>query len=147
MRFTLISVVTFLAASATIAQPKLPDLPPHLLAPTDPLSPEDQRRQFQVPAGVEVQLVASEPDLQKPMQMAFDAHGRLWVTTSYHYPFPAPTGRGTDKVFILSDFDPHTGKARKIQTFAADLNIPIGLLPLPDGRSALVSSVGEIRLY
>ncbi|MCS6863750.1 MAG: c-type cytochrome, partial [Gemmataceae bacterium] len=47
----------------------------------------------------------------------------------------------------LSDFDPHTGKARKIQTFAADLNIPIGLLPLPDGRSALVSSVGEIRLY
>jgi glucose/arabinose dehydrogenase len=127
------------------AQPK--QLPPHLVAPTDALSPADERKQFTVPAGFDVQLVASEPDIQKPMQMAFDAKGRLWVTTSYHYPFPAEAGKGTDKVFVLSDFDPGTGKARKVQVFASDLNIPIGVLPLPDCKSCIVSSLGEIRKY
>ncbi len=147
MRLTLIGIITLVPLWPALAQAPLPDLPPHLVAPTDPLSPEQERRQFQVPPGFEVQLVASEPDIQKPMQMAFDAHGRLWVTTSYHYPFPAPPGQGTDTVFVLSDFDPETGRARKVQKFISDLNIPIGILPLPDGRSVLVSSVGEIRKY
>ena len=79
------------------------------------------------------------------MQMAWDAKGRLWVTTSFHYPFAAAENP-TDKVFVLSDFDAN-GRAKKVQTFAADLNIPIGILPLPDCKSVLVSSVGEIRLY
>ncbi|AWM35846.1 Cytochrome c [Gemmata obscuriglobus] len=131
----------------SVAQPKPPNLPPHLMAPTDPLSPADERKQFTVPPGFDVQLVASEPDIQKPMQLAFDAKGRMWVTSSYHYPFPPANAKATDKLFILSDFDPETGKARKVQTFASDLNIPIGILPLPDCNSCLVSSVGEIRKY
>src|SRR5262245_36271639 len=129
-----------LTPSALLAQPKLPNLPPDLLAPTDPLSPADERKQFTVPEGFDVQLVASEPDIQKPMQMAFDAKGRLWVTTSYHYPF-AVAEKSTDKLFVLSDFDPTTGKAQKVQKFAEDLNIPIGILPLPDCQSCIVSSV------
>ncbi|HVL14410.1 MAG TPA: PVC-type heme-binding CxxCH protein, partial [Gemmata sp.] len=126
------------------AQPK--QLPPDLVAPTDALSPADERKQFTVPEGFDVQLVASEPDIQKPMQMAFDAKGRLWVTTSYHYPFAAPADKATDKVFVLSDFDA-SGKARKVATFTSDLNIPIGILPMPDCKSVIVSSVGEIRKY
>ena len=75
------------------------------------------------------------------MQCAFDAKGRLWVTTSHSYPFPAD--KPHDKLFILADFAPD-GKARKITTFADDLNIPIGVLPLPDGKSVIVSEVGRI---
>lgn len=146
MRFVLSCAALLASLAPALAQPKLPNLPPNLLAPTDPLSPEDERKQFVVPPGFEVQLIASEPDIQKPMQMAFDPKGRMWVTTSYHYPF-ATTGKPTDKVFVLSDFDPKTGKAGKVQTFASDLNIPIGILPLPDCKSVLVSSVGEIRKY
>jgi putative membrane-bound dehydrogenase-like protein len=117
---------------------------PQLVAPTGPLTPAEEVKKFTVPAGFEVQLVAAEPDIQKPIQMAFDAKGRLWVTTSYHYPFAGPKGKSTDKLFVLSDFGPD-GRARKVQTFAADLNIPIGILPLPDCNSCIVSSVGEIR--
>ncbi len=146
MRSALSCSVLLAFFAPAFAQPKPPNLPPNLLAPTDPLSPEDERKQFVVPPGFEVQLIASEPDVQKPMQMAFDPKGRMWVTTSYHYPF-ATTGKPTDKVFVLSDFDPKTGKAGKVQTFASDLNIPIGILPLPDCKSVLVSSVGEIRKY
>ncbi|MDW8241830.1 MAG: c-type cytochrome [Thermogemmata sp.] len=121
--------------------------PPPLIAPTEPLTPEAERQALMVPAGFVVQLVASEPQIDKPIQMAFDGQGRLWVTTSRHYPFPAEPGKAQDKVFVLSDFDPRTGRARSIQVFANDLNIPIGILPLPDGRSALISSCGEIRKY
>src|SRR3954453_9447646 len=98
MRFPLSLTISLALTVPALAQPKLPNLPPDLMAPTDPLSPEAERKQFKVPEGFEVQLVASEPDIQKPMQMAWDAKGRLWVTTSYHYPF-ASTGKATDKLF------------------------------------------------
>jgi putative heme-binding domain-containing protein len=146
MRFPLSLTALLALIGPAFAQPKLPNLPPDLMAPTDPLSPADERKQFKVPEGFEVQLVASEPDIQKPIQMAWDAKGRLWVTTSYHYPF-ASTGKPSDKLFVLSDFDPETGKAQKVEKFAEDLNIPIGILPLPDCQSCIVSSVGEIRKY
>jgi putative heme-binding domain-containing protein len=124
-----------------------PTTPPQLIAPTDPLTPEAERRAFRLPAGFEIQLVAAEPAIDKPIQMAFDGRGRLWVTTSRHYPFPAEPGKACDKVYIVSDIDPQTGRAGSVQVFADDLNIPIGVLPLPDGRSAIISSCGEIRRY
>jgi putative heme-binding domain-containing protein len=130
------------ALFALVCSPALAE-DPALVAPTGPRSPADERKALKVPDGFDVQLVASEPDIQKPMQMAFDAKGRIWVTTSYHYPFAAPAGKGTDKLFVLSDFGPD-GKAKKVETFAADLNIPIGILPLPDCNGCIVSHVGEI---
>ena len=116
--------------------------PARPLAPTDPLSPAE-RKAFRLPPGFEAQLVASEPDIQKPMKMAFDAKGRLWVTTSHHYPFAAPQGRRPTRCTSCRTSIAATGKARKVQTFASDLNIPIGVLPLPDCKSAIVSSIGR----
>src|SRR5687768_16201736 len=54
-----------------------------------PLSPHEQLAKFHVPPGFEVQLVAAEPDIQKPMNLNFDAAGRLWMTGSELYPWPA----------------------------------------------------------
>src|SRR5690606_29428506 len=44
------------------------------------LAAEEQRTLFHVPPGFEVQLVAAEPEIQKPMNLAFDSAGRVWVT-------------------------------------------------------------------
>ncbi len=107
-----------------------------------PLAPADQAKAFILPEGFEIQLVASEPDIQKPMNLAFDARGRLWVTGSVEYPWPAK-GEARDEVRILEDFAPE-GKARKITTFAKGLNIPIGLLPVGDD-DALVYSISNIQ--
>lgn len=97
--------------------------------PTDPLTPEQQQKTFHVPPEFEIQLVAAEPDLRKPMNMAFDTLGRLWVTESREYPFAAPLGKpARDSIRIFSDFDA-TGRARKVTIFAEGLNIPIGLYP------------------
>src|SRR5881396_3309897 len=70
---------------------------------TEALTPEQERLAFHLPAGFEVQLVASEPEIGKPMNMAFDARGRLWLTQSREYPFAAPLDKpGRDKIQILS---------------------------------------------
>ena len=58
-----------------------------------PLSPEEQLKHFTVPPGFEVQLVASEPQIQKPINLNFDAAGRLWATGSESYPWPVAISR------------------------------------------------------
>ncbi|MHB8520538.1 MAG: PVC-type heme-binding CxxCH protein [Limisphaerales bacterium] len=101
--------------------------------PTPPRTPEEERLGFHLPPGFEIQLVAAEPDIGKPMNIAFDAQGRLWLTQSREYPFPLPVGqKGRDKIMVLSDFAAD-GRARKIAAFADGLNIPIGLYPYRNG--------------
>lgn len=100
---------------------------------TEPLSAEEERRGFRVPDGFEVQLVASEPQIAKPMNLAFDDRGRLWVSSSTEYPLPAEPGQpGRDTIKILEDTD-GDGYAESVTTFADGLNIPIGLYPYRDG--------------
>ena len=100
---------------------------------TEPLTPEQQLKMFHVPPGFEVQLVAAEPDLRKPMNMAFDSQGRLWFTESREYPFAAPLDKPSrDTIRVLSDFDAQ-GLARKVEIFADGLNIPTGLYPYKNG--------------
>ena len=133
------------------------------LAATDPFaegvrptpwhSPADQQKSFKLPPGFEIQLVAAEPDIHKPMNLAFDAKGRLWVTTSIEYPWAAPTNKpARDRLMIFEDFGPD-GRARKITEFAGGLNIPIGVYPFfsknADGRSTwkvIVWSIPNIWL-
>jgi len=118
---------------------------------TEPVEASRQLASFRVPEGFAVQLVAQEPDIHKPMNLAFDAVGRLWVTTSIEYPFAAPSGRpARDRLMVFDDFGPD-GRARRITEFAGGLNIPIGVHPWrsrnPDGREtwkALVWSIPHI---
>jgi putative heme-binding domain-containing protein len=100
---------------------------------TDPLTPAEEQKMFVLPEGFEIQLVASEPDIAKPMNLAFDRRGRLWVSSSSEYPMPAPADRkATDTIKILEDTN-GDGKADVIKTFADDLNIPMGIYPYKDG--------------
>ena len=117
--------------------------------PTDPLTPSEEQTKFKLPPGFEIQLVAAEPDINKPMNMSFDALGRLWVTTSIEYPWPAPTNRpGRDRLMIFEDFG-SDGRARKVTQFADGLNIPIGIYPFRSPRSSrgdeALTSKSEIR--
>jgi putative heme-binding domain-containing protein len=122
--------------------------------PTPWLKPEEEQARFKLPPGFEIQLVAAEPDINKPLNLAFDATGRLWVTTSIEYPYAAPTNRpARDRLMIFDDFGPD-GRARKVTEFAGGLNIPIGVYPFlsrnPDGRStwkAVVWSIPNIWLF
>jgi putative heme-binding domain-containing protein len=112
------------------------------IAATPPRSPEEERKAFHLPPGFEIQLIAAEPDVKKPINIAFDAGGRLWVTQSVEYPFPVAAGaRSRDTVRILDQWSPD-GRAGRFRTFADDLNIPIGVLPL--GNSTLIYSIPNV---
>jgi putative heme-binding domain-containing protein len=129
-------------ASAFLLAAALPLAGQDLVVKEDPLSPREQAKRFHLPPGFEIQLVASEPDIAKPMNLAFDDRGRLLVTSSYEYPFPAKPGvPGRDAVRILEDFAPD-GRARKVSTFAGDLNIPIGVTATSEG--ALTHSIPKV---
>ena len=104
-----------------------------IIRKTEPLTPEQERRAFHLPPGFEIQLVASEPAIGKPMNLAFDERGRLWLTQSREYPFPAPSGQpARDAVKVLSAWQPN-GRAGAVATFAEGLNIPIGIYPYRGG--------------
>src|SRR5436190_14072954 len=108
---------------------------------TEPLTGEEQQKKFKVPSGFEVQLVAAEPALRKPMNLQFDTEGRLWFTESREYPWPT-NANPRDTIRILSDFDAN-GRAHKVTTFATNLNIPIGLYPFLSAASNSQEPAGK----
>ena len=65
-------------------------------------------KKFHLPPGFEIQLVAAEPEVRKPINMNFDSRGRLYFTQSVEYPFPAKPGTiGRDTVKIIDGVDEH----------------------------------------
>jgi len=111
---------------------------------TEPLAPAEQLKLFHLPPGFEIELVAAEPDIQKPMNLAFDARGRLWVSGSVEYPYAAAEGEGRDSIRVLEDAD-GDGCAETVTVFADGLNIPIGLYPYRDGVVAY--SIPDITFF
>jgi len=106
------------------------------------LSPADALKSLVVPPGFEVQLVASEPDIGKPISMSFDATGRLWVAESNTYPIETAADRTPrDVIRILSDFGPG-GRAGKNEVFSDGLSMPDAVAPFVNG--AVVFSIPNI---
>ena len=114
---------------ADIPLPWLPPLPPikghddgkntGIIRP-----PAGAQAEFKVADGFTVNLFASEvefPDLKNPVQIAFDARGRLWVVTMPSFPHTVPGLSPQDKIIVLEDTD-HDGKADKCTVFAEGLD-------------------------
>ena len=89
-----------------------------------PLSVKGSRERTQVAPDLRLELFAAEPDIAKPIFMAWDERGRLWVAESRDYPHDVkPDGFGTDSIKICEDTD-GDGRADKFTVFADRLNIP-----------------------
>ena len=93
------------------------------------LPPDDLIKSCTVPPGFEIKLFADEkrfPELGKPVQMTFDAKGRLWVSTMPSYPQWKPGDpKPQDKLLILEDVD-GDGVADKCTVFYDKLHCPTG---------------------
>ncbi|MCK0156507.1 ThuA domain-containing protein [Cellulophaga sp. F20128] len=90
-----------------------------------PLSPEESAKLIQVPAGFQLELFASEPNIINPIAMNWDEKGRLWVIETVDYPNTVRNdkGSGDDRIKICEDTN-GDGKADKFTIFADKLNIP-----------------------
>jgi putative heme-binding domain-containing protein len=106
--------------------------------------PEVERKSFVVAPGFEVNLFAADPMLAKPIQMNWDAAGRLWLATSETYPQIKPGQAANDKIIILNDAD-GDGRADTTEVFADGLLIPTAVLP-GDGGVYVANSTEIIHL-
>ncbi|MCS6863474.1 MAG: HEAT repeat domain-containing protein [Gemmataceae bacterium] len=106
--------------------------------------PELERKTFILPEGFEVNLYAADPMLAKPIQMNWDARGRLWVASSEVYPQIQPGQKANDKILILEDTT-GDGQADKVTVFADGLLIPTGVEP-GDGGAYVANSTELIHL-
>ena len=94
----------------------------------EPLDPAASMSRIQIPPGFRLELFASEPDIVKPIAMAWDERGRLWIAETIDYPNDIHPGRpGRDRIKILEDTN-GDGKADKFTVFADSLNIPTSLV-------------------
>ncbi|HYE31512.1 MAG TPA: PVC-type heme-binding CxxCH protein [Methylomirabilota bacterium] len=105
-----------------------------------PLSPRDSIRYTQVPADFELQLFVAEPDIVKPIYMAWDERGRAWVVEARDYPHGiAPEGEpGTDSIKICEDTN-GDGRADKFTVFADKLNLATSLVFVDGGAMVSVA--------
>lgn len=76
--------------------------------PSPAFSPSDQLKTFRLHDGLEIRLVASEPLVQDPVHIQFDADGRLWVVEMRGF-MPDIDGIGEQepvgRINILEDLD------------------------------------------
>ena len=91
-----------------------------------PLNVKGSVERTQVAPDLRLVLFAGEPDIAKPIFMAWDERGRLWIAETRDYPHDVkPDGRGNDSIKICEDTD-GDGRADKFTVFADHLNIPTG---------------------
>jgi plastocyanin len=113
------------ARFADFPSPSLPPLPegkvtPYRFPGGTIKAPGDLQQDFVVAEGYAVNLFASEeqfPELRNPVQLSFDARGRLWIVTMPSFPHTIPGETPRDKILILEDTD-RDGRADKSTVFA-----------------------------
>lgn len=107
-----------------------------------PLSPAESAKHIVTLPGFRAQLFAAEPDIVKPICLAWDARGRLWIAESVDYPNELQElGAGRDRIKICEDTN-GDGRADKFTIFADKLSIPTtftfangGVIVIHSGRA------------
>ncbi len=90
------------------------------------VSGEESVKLATVPAGFELKLFASEPDIVNPIAFCIDDRGRLWVAEGRTYPNRAKDGEGQDRVVVFEDTN-GDGRSDKRTVFMEKLNLVSGL--------------------
>ena len=108
---------------------------------------------FHLPEGFKMELVASEPTMNKVVDLAFDDAGKMWAITAVEYPIDGNESSeaaelyargGRDKVLVFDESwkpGPHTPRV-----FADGLVIPMAILPRvgTQGDSVLIGQGPDI---
>src|SRR5437899_640955 len=108
------------------SETQTPRVPRELIPPAPPLPPEQALKSYRIQPGFRIELVAAEPLVHDPIQIAFDPDGRLWVLEMRGY-MPNIEGAGELKkvgsVVVLEDTD-GDGRMDKRTVFLDGLVMP-----------------------
>ena len=98
------------------------------------MAPQEVVRTVKLPDGFSITAIASEPDVQQPIAMAWDPSGRLWIAENYTYAESAlrVDKALSDRIVILEDVD-KDGVFEKRKVFAEGLK---GLTSIEIGKTS-----------
>ncbi|MCC7336061.1 MAG: c-type cytochrome [Pirellulaceae bacterium] len=102
-----------------------------------PLAPADSLQLIELLDGNQARLLAHEPQVVDPVEVAFDDAGRMWVIEMRDYPF-ATGEQPRGQIVVLSDND-GDGEYESSQVFADHLDMPTGLALWKEGVVATVA--------
>jgi len=107
-----------------------------------PTTAGDSVKTFRLADGFRIELVASEPHISSPVDLAFDENGCLWVVEMIDYPYDDREGVPPEgRIRVLHD-DDGDGRFERSFVFADQLRWPTGLC-LWDG-GVFVASAPDI---
>jgi putative membrane-bound dehydrogenase-like protein len=93
-----------------------------------PLEPAESMKHLATFPEFEVSLFAAEPEVIKPIWLAWDERGRLWIAETVDYPNELKAeGEGRDRLKICEDTN-GDGRADKFTVFVDQLSIPTGFV-------------------
>ena len=109
-----------------------------------PFTPAQSLAAWEIDGPYEIQLVAAEPLVCDPVDVVWDAAGRMYVAELRDYPLPPGTGPRLSRIRLLEDTD-HDGVMDKATTWADQLDDVQGMLPMNDGL--LITSRTGIHFF
>ncbi len=131
--------MVLLAATAS-AYKEVP--PPDKVVLPAPRSAAASLASITVPAGLEIELVASEPQVKDPIDLAWDAAGRMWVVEMADYPLGLDgKGKPGGRIRVLESTH-GDGRYDKMTLFADGLNFPTSVTPWRNG--VLVTAIPDV---
>jgi putative membrane-bound dehydrogenase-like protein len=131
----IIRTVEELVPKSYRADPKKAEVP-------DPKTPQQALSTFRTKVEFTVELVASEPLIESPVAIDWDAQGRLWVCEMYDYPSGLDgQGKPGGRIKILSSIK-GDGRYDKAVLFLDGLSFPTGVMPWRKG--ALICAAPDI---
>src|SRR5580765_7174325 len=127
--FLLVTLLTLLACT-----PKQSSAPAR--------SPQDSLKSFHLSEDFHIELLAAEPQVFDPVEMAFDENGRIYVAEMLDYPDDPPPGKpARSRIRLLEDTD-GDGKIDRSIIFADQVLEVSGLTPWKGGL--IVTSAPDI---
>ncbi|HKI32719.1 MAG TPA: PVC-type heme-binding CxxCH protein [Gemmataceae bacterium] len=126
LRRTLLALFLFALPLAAAEPVKPPEV-------KSPLTPKEAQKLFRLPPGLRIELVASEPQIESPVAMAFDEDGKLWVVEMRDYPNPPKPGeKPQGRIKVLEDKD-GDGFYETATVVADNLLFANGIMPWKGG--------------
>jgi putative membrane-bound dehydrogenase-like protein len=95
----------------------------------EPMSPEESLATIEVPEGWVIELMAAEPLVTDPVNIAFGSDGKVWVVEMGDYPLGGGK-TGCIKYLVDTDGD---GRLDRSQVFLDGLHFPAGVYAWRDG--------------
>jgi putative membrane-bound dehydrogenase-like protein len=104
-----------------------------LIASDEHLSPQQSLSKIKLPPGLVVELAAHEPNVESPVAISFDEHGRMFVAEYRDYPIGRPKGEPPlSRIRLLEDADAD-GFFEKATIYADRLSFAQGVLAYNGG--------------